>query len=236
MGGVVAAVSTSATRFAPTSARERNTPSGTSGFLTHLSKITKSASSTPDEASDARVAGAVSPASSTRVIPYTSSVRPAVTLTAPATSNREGAPWSRLSETNTGASASPASPTGRLMKKTHSHPRLPATRPPSNQPVAPPPAAAAVHTPSARPRPSPSGKAVVSDESADGATIAAPNPCPTRPTRSQSGESASPQASEAPENTTSPTMKSLRLPQRSAARPASNKKPPKTNVYAEMTH
>src|SRR5215211_8592795 len=236
MGGVVAAVRTSATRFAPSRTRERKIPSGTSGYRTHLSTTTKPTRSTTEDPRATRVTGAVKPASCTRVIPYTSSVRPAVTLTAPATSRRGGAVSSRLSETNTGVRATPKTPTGKLTKNTHSHPRPPVKSPPNNQPVAPPPAAAAVHTPSARPRPSPSGKAVVSEESAEGATIAAPNPCAMRPSTSESGETASPHASEAPENTTSPTMKSLRLPHRSAARPASNKKPPKASVYAETTH
>jgi hypothetical protein len=236
MGGVVAAVSTSATRFAPSSGRERKIPSGTSGCRTELSTITKPTRNTTEDPRATRVTGAVKPASCTLVIPYTSSVRPAVTLTAPATSRRGGAASSRLSEINTGASTTPRTPTGTLTKNTHSHPNPPVKSPPNTQPVAPPPAAAAVHTPSARPRPSPSGKVAVSEESAEGATIAAPNPCAMRPITSESGETASPQASEATENTASPTMNSLLLPQRSAARPASNRKPPKTSVYAEMTH
>ena len=184
MGGV-AAVSASATRVAPSRGRERKIPGGTSGRRTLLSNTTKTTSSTTENPRDARVAGANGPTSCTLVIPYTSSVRPAVTLTAPATSRRGGAVESRLSETRKGASAIPANPTGTLMRNTHSHPNAPVSRPPRSQPVAPPPAAAAVQTPSARPRPLPSEKAAVNEESADGATIAAPNPCATRAQQSQ---------------------------------------------------
>ena len=75
MGGVVAAVSTSATRFAPSNARERKTPSGTSGCFTRPSTTTKSTSNMAEAASDARVTGETRPTSSTRVIPYTSNIR-----------------------------------------------------------------------------------------------------------------------------------------------------------------
>jgi hypothetical protein len=87
-----------------------------------------------------------------------------------------------------GASPSPRTPTGTLTRKTHSQPNPWVRTPPSTQPAAPPPAAAAVHTPRARSRPAPSGKIAVSALRAEGETIAAPSPCATRASTRASGE------------------------------------------------
>ena len=96
-----------------------------------------------------------------------------MTRTAPATSSPTDAEASLLSTTASGASTNPSAPMDTLTKKPPSRPNPPVRTPPSNQPVAPPPTAAG-HTPSARCLPSPSGKAAVSEDTAEGASSSEP--------------------------------------------------------------
>jgi hypothetical protein len=85
-------------------------------------------------------------------------------------------------------------------------------------------------------RSSPSEKVVVMIESAAGEMSAAPRPCTPRKMISTSPELASALASEAPLNSASPARKSARRPMRSAARPPSSRKPPKSSVYELTIH
>ena len=80
--------------------------------------------------------------------------------------------------------------------------------------------------PSALLRSEPSSKVVITIESADGVMIAAPRPCTARNAISAASDQASPQRSDAIEKTITPTTKTRRLPNRSAIRPASRRKPP----------
>lgn len=71
-------------------------------------------------------------------------------------------------------------------------------------------------------------KVVVSSASVFGPAIAAPMPCTTRAPISHAAEGASPPAREATVNRAVPMMNSLRLPNRSPARPpSSSSSPPK---------
>src|SRR3954469_14436144 len=127
-------------------------------------------------------------------------------------------------------------PTGTLTKKIHSQLSCSVRMPPSSRPNAPPPAAIALHTPSAFVRSAPSAKVVVMMDSAAGETSAAPRPCSARDATSHSDDVASPLSSDAVVKTITPATKTLRRPTRSPARPPSSRKPPNTSVYALMTH
>ncbi len=67
-------------------------------------------------------------------------------------------------------------PIGRLMKNTQRQENVSVRKPPSTSPTAPPPAAIALHTPSACVRSFPSANVVVTIESAAGETSAPPKP------------------------------------------------------------
>ncbi len=69
--------------------------------------------------------------------------------------------------------------------------------PPSSRPNAPPPAAIALHTPSAFVRSSPSANVVVMIESAAGETSAPPRPCSAREAMSHVSDVARPLSSDA---------------------------------------
>ena len=102
--------------------------------------------------------------------------------------------------------------------------------PPSSSPNAPPPAAIALHTPSALVRSSPSANVVVMIDSAAGETSAPPRPCSPRVAMSQLSVVARPLSNEAIEKIATPQRNSLRRPKRSPARPPSSRKPPNTSV------
>src|SRR4051794_3632505 len=108
--------------------------------------------------------------------------------------------------------------------------------PPSSRPTAPPPAAIALHTPSAFWRSGPSGNVVVMIDRAAGETSAAPRPCTPRKRMSISLEFARPLARLAAVNSSVPPTKSRVRPTMSAARPPSSRKPPKVSVYELITH
>ncbi len=105
----------------------------------------------------------------------TSTASAAVASSAPGRSAGAGES-SRRSGSARGASAAVTRQTGTLTRKTQRQPSNPLSTPPSTQPLAPPPAAAAVHQASARARAAPSGRMSVSSASALGATSAAPDP------------------------------------------------------------
>ena len=129
-----------------------------------------------------------------------------------------------------GASTTPAAHSGRFTRNTAGHPAVCTSTPPSSQPDAPPAAAAAVHHATARRRGSGSENVAASSANAAGASIAAPMPCTARAATSAVPDGASPQASDAPPNTISPTWNSRRRPNRSAARPAATSRPPNVNA------
>ena len=120
-----------------------------------------------------------------------------MTVTAPATSYVWGRFSAREFGTKRSESRAAAMPIGRLMKKTHRHENASVRKPPSTSPTAPPPAAIALHTPSACVRSFPSANVVVTIESAAGDTSAPPNPCSARPTISTPSEFAIPFSSDA---------------------------------------
>ena len=108
--------------------------------------------------------------------------------------------------------------------------------PPTSTPSAAAALAIVAHTESARLRSGPSGNVLVMTESAAGETIAAPSPCTARAAISQPGDCASPHASEATVNSTTPASSTRRRPSRSAARPPSSRQPPNVSTYALITH
>ena len=142
----------------------------------------------------------------------------------------------RLSGTKRTASAIAARPTGTLTKKIHCQESSEVSTPPSRRPMAPPPTAMALHTPSARVRSRPSANVVVSTESAAGAMSAPPRPCSARPMTRMLDEPAKPFISEAAEKSVMPIRKIRRLPRRSPARPPRRRKPPKVMAYALTIH
>jgi hypothetical protein len=76
----------------------------------------------------------------------------------------------------------------------------------------------------------PSAKVVVMIDSAAGETRAAPRPCTPRAMISTSPVLASALAADAALKSAMPIRNSLRRPMRSAARPPSSRKPPKSSV------
>ena len=111
-------------------------------------------------------------------------------------------------------------PTGTLTKKIHCHETRSVRTPPSSRPAAAPPAAIALHTPSARVRSALSVNVVVMIDSAAGETSAPPRPCRPRPTISIVEDCASPFNSDASENSATPATNSRLRPSRSAGAPA----------------
>ena len=108
--------------------------------------------------------------------------------------------------------------------------------PPSSTPATAPNAPTAPHAPRAVLRSFPSVNVVVRIERAAGVINAAPKPWSARaPIRTPSLQ-ASPEASDAAVNTTSPPMKRRRRPSRSATRPPSRRRPPKRSAYALTIH
>ena len=73
-----------------------------------------------------------------RVIAYTRSIRPDVTVVAPATSKCRCTISARLSRRSTGANAIAATPTGTLMKKIQDQCRYEVRTPPRRTPAAAP--------------------------------------------------------------------------------------------------
>ena len=104
------------------------------------------------------------------------------------------------------------------------------SRPPAIRPTAAPPMLIAAYTPMARLRGGPSGKVVVTRDSAVGATMAPPTPWMARAASSQACVVAKPPSSEASENRMIPAMNTRRRPRMSPARPPSSSSPPKVSA------
>ena len=158
-----------------------------------------------------------------------------MTSTAPSASN-VFTDVSRLSRSNTGASANAATATGMLTKKIHSHESASVSTPPSRTPAAAPKPPTAPQTPRAMFRSRPSANVVIRIASAAGEIVAAPRPWIARAPISAVSDQARPQSSEPRAKMTSPAMKTRRRPSTSAVRPPSSRNPPKTSAYAEITH
>ena len=88
----------------------------------------------------------IQPFSCASTIAYTRTMRPAVTVTAPARSKALCARSSFDSGTYFRAATNTAIPTGMLTKKIHGHERASTRIPPTTRPTAPPPTAIAAHT------------------------------------------------------------------------------------------
>ena len=99
--------------------------------------------------------------------------------------------------------------------------------PPTSHAAVPPMAPVEPQIPSALLRSAPSGKVVITIDSAVGVMIAAATPCTARAVSSAPLVPASPAPSEASANRPVPTMNIRRRPSRSAARPPSSSRPPK---------
>ena len=169
------------------------------------------------------------------MIASTASESPEVTSTAPSTS-KLFAVASRLSASRKGVTASAPSAIGMLMKKIHSQLSRSVKMPPSRTPAAAPKPPTAPQTPSAMFRSRPSRNVVIRIERAAGEITAAPRPCTARAPMSEASLQASPATSEPAAKRTRPAMNTRLRPSRSAARPPSSRKPPKTSAYALITH
>jgi hypothetical protein len=209
IAGEVVPVSASATRAPRASPGVRRVPGGSSGCGELRWMRAKAISSSRPAASGA-TASAETP-SSARLRPTRSAARPSVSAAAPGRSSRRCS-RPRTSGSSRPASAAPASPIGTLTAKTHSQPGPLLITPPSTQPDAPPPAAAAVQTASARERAGPSGSVATNRASADGATSAAPVPCTARAAISAPALGASAQAAEAAVKISRPARNARRRP------------------------
>src|SRR5258707_14930201 len=99
----------------------------------------------------------------------------AVTISAPGTSTRTRLPRDRRPAPRAGSAARTIRPTGTLMKKIHRQPGPEVSTPPRITPTAEPAPASAAQTPRALFRSAPV-KVVVTSDSADGDSSAAPAP------------------------------------------------------------
>src|SRR6266700_4057935 len=120
----------------------------------------------------------------------------AVTISAPGTSTRPRSRRAGADGITAGSTASTATPTGRLMKNTHGQPAALVSTPQAITPRATPEPPTAAHTPSALLRAVPVNIVVTSD-SADGESSAAPAPWATRPPISIAPFTASPLTADA---------------------------------------
>ena len=129
-----------------------------------------------------------------------------------------------------GMSISRTAMMGTLTRKIARQPRYWVRTPPAITPADAPAAVLACQILSARLRAAPSALVVVSSDSAEGETNAAPAPCTKRDRISMSGERARPQVSEASAKSVSPSTSKRRRPSKSPARPPSSRSDPKVNA------
>ena len=228
--GNISPPSSSPARLAAATVRLRKNDSGSSGAADRASISMNTASSAAAPASSPAVVAEPQPWPDAVTTAYTSSDRPPVTVTAPATSNRRWPRSARLSGSSGRAPATISAPTGRLTKKIHRQDSQVVSIPPASTPIAPPAPLTAPNAPSALVRSGPSGKIARISDSAAGAIIAAPRPSAARAATSMPADPASPQASEPAENTAAPAIRIARRPSRSASRPPSSKNPPNASA------
>ena len=206
IAGEVVPVIASATSDPRASPGRRSSPGGRSGFGERRWMPAKRISNRRPAAP-----GTSQPPSCALLRPKSTKARPEVSVSAPGRSSPPS-PCGSSEGNRRPASAAPASPIGTLTANTHSQPGPLVIRPPSTQPDAPPPAAAAVQIASARERAAPAGSVATSSASADGATSAAPAPCTARAAISAAAVGASAQASDATANRRSPLRNARRAP------------------------
>ena len=218
--------SSSPARFAAVTVRLRKNVSGSSGAADRASITMNAAISAAAPASRPIVVAEAQPWLAAVTTAYTSTDRPPLMVTAPATSNRRRARLARLSGSSGRAAATISVPNGRLTKKTHGQDSQVVSIPPASTPMAPPAPLTAPNAPSALLRSAPAGKIARISDIAAGAIIAAPSPSAARAATSIPGERASPQASEATVNKPAPAIRIRRRPSRSASRPPSSRNPP----------
>ncbi len=128
-----------------------------------------------------------------------------------------------------GAASAQTTASGRLIRNTQRHETV-VSRPPIMTPAARPDAPTVPHTDSALLRSGPAANEVLIRAMTAGCRIAAAMPCAARATMSTGVPGASPPASEAMPNSSMPTMKSVRGPKRSEARPPTTRKPAKNTA------
>jgi hypothetical protein len=155
--------------------------------------------------------------------------RPIPEVSSPGTSARWSSDMSRDSSMNTSAAATAAIPIGTLMKKIQLQWMCSVIAPPTSGPIASASAETPTQMPIARPR-SRGGKVTAMIESVAGFISAAPSPCTMRQTISPPALRARPHPSEAIVNTTRPTMKTRRRPNRSASLPPVSMNAPKVSA------
>ena len=134
------------------------------------------ASSTAEPTNEPIVSAEPHPTVGARVSPYTNSINPPVTVTAPATSKCRAISGARLSRTTLGTISKTPRPIGTLTKKIHSQPTNSVSTPPTSSPIAAPPPAIAPRIPSALLRSDPSSNVTVTIEKTDGDRTAAAAP------------------------------------------------------------
>src|SRR5271166_6116682 len=147
--GNISPPSSSPARFAAVTVRLRKNVSGSSGAAERASITMNPAISAAAPASRPTVAAEAQPWLAAVTTAYTSSDRPPVTVTAPATSNRRRARLARLSGSSGRAAATISAPTGRLTKKIHGQDSQVVSIPPASTPIAPPAPLTAPTAPSA---------------------------------------------------------------------------------------
>ncbi|KRB75611.1 hypothetical protein ASE03_16895 [Kitasatospora sp. Root187] len=163
----------------------------------------------------------VQPSSLPLTMPQTSASRPAVASTMPSRSSLARSP--RLSCTTASTSGTATMPTGMLIQKIHSQSSPSTTAPPTTGPSAIARPLTADQRPSAKLRIF-SGTALESRVSESGMTAAAPKPWIARAAINWPLVSASPQPIEESVNSTMPSVKTLRCPNRSpSAAPVSSR-------------
>ncbi len=123
-----------------------------------------------------------------------------------------------------------ARPTGTLIQKIERQPTESTSNPPTSGPAAIEMPTTAPHTPMARARSRGSVKVLVMIDIATGFSIEPPTACTMRAATSSSRLGASEQSTEPRVKTTSPVMKTLRRPIRSAVDPASISSEARTSV------
>jgi len=203
---------------------------GRRGWLLLFSTTTNAIRSAAERARAISTFVEAKPCPVASVTPYARARTPPVRLTAPRMSRLTFAPSPGASAGSTGDSRTAARPNGTFMKSVKRQLNSWVSRPPRINPADAPPAAIALHIPSARLRSRPSLKVVVRSESAAGETKAPAKPWITRAAISIPPDWLNPPSIDAPMNRTKPVKNMRRRPTTSASRPPSMRKPPKVSA------
>ena len=160
----------------------------------------------------------VQPSLFPRTSPNTSRNSPPEKVTTPGTSMPPCA-GSRDSSTFSSVTTSAATPIGTLTRKIQRQPSDSVIRPPTSGPIATAPPVVAPQIPNAVPRSLP-WNSWASSASETANIVAPPTPCRPRARMRKFAPGATPQSSEPPVNTITPTAKTDLRPSRSASEPA----------------